>query len=61
MPKFTIDSVEYNTEDLNEQAQKLYASLQYAMVQLKKIESEAEIYKIAHQALANELRQELAK
>ncbi|MDA9794844.1 DUF6447 family protein [Paracoccaceae bacterium] len=61
MPKFTIDSVEYNTEDLNEHAQKLYSSLQYAMVQLKKIESEAEIYKIAHQTIANELRQELAK
>ena len=61
MPKFSIDSVEYNTEDLSEHAQKLYNSLQYAMVQLKNIESEAEIYKIAHKALADELWKELAK
>jgi hypothetical protein len=61
MPKFTIDSVEYNTEDLNEHAQKLYTGLQYAMVQLKKIDTEAEIYKIAHKALVSELRQEIAK
>lgn len=61
MPKFSIDSVEYNTEDLSEHAQKLYNSLQYAMVQLKKIESEIEIYKIAHKALADELRNEITK
>ena len=61
MPKFTIDSVEYDTEDLGEHAQKLYASLHYAMLQLKKIESEAEIHRIAHKVLVNELQQELTK
>ena len=60
MPKFTIDSIEYNTEDLNEHAQKMYNSLQYTMLQLNKIEKEVEIYKIAHKALVDELRKELA-
>ena len=61
MPKFTVDAIEYNTEDLNEQAQKTYQSLQYTMLQLKKMETEVEIYKVAHKALADELRKELAK
>lgn len=61
MPKFTIDSIEYNTEDLNEHAQKLYSSLQYAIVQLKKIENEVEVYRTANKVLIDELRQELAK
>ena len=61
MPKFTIDSIEYNTEDLSEHAQKLYNSLQYTMVQLKKIESEAEIYRIAQKVLVSELQHELAE
>ena len=61
MPKFTVDDIEYNTEDLSEQAQKTYQSLQYTMLQLKKIETEVEIYKVAHRALADELRKELAK
>ena len=61
MPKFTIDSVEYNTEDLSEHGQKLYNSLQYTMVQLKKIENEAEVYRIAHKVLVSELQHELAK
>lgn len=61
MPKFTVDDIEYNTEDLSEQAQKTYQSLQYTMLQLKKIETEVEIYKVAHRALADELRKELEK
>ena len=61
MPKFTVDEIEYNTEDLSEQAQKTYQSLQYTLLQLKKIETEVEIYKVAHKALADELRKELAK
>tara|TARA_B110000003_G_C16481089_1_gene469599 strand:- start:178 stop:408 length:231 start_codon:yes stop_codon:yes gene_type:complete len=61
VPKFTVDAIEYNTEDLNEQAQKTYQSLQYTLLQLKKIETEVEIYKVAHRALAEELRKELAK
>lgn len=61
MPSFTIDSIQYNTEDLNEHAHKMYNSLQYAMLQLKKIESEVAIYKIAQKALVDELRNELSK
>ena len=61
MPKFTVDEIEYNTEDLSQQAQKTYQSLQYTMLQLKKIETEVEIYKVAHRTLAEELRKELAK
>jgi|TARA_B110000211_G_C13587869_1_gene339102 hypothetical protein len=60
MPKFTIDSIDYNTEDLSEHAKKMYDSLQYTLLQLKKNESEIEIYKIAHQALADALRNKLA-
>ena len=61
MPKITVDGIEYNTEELSEHAQKLYNSLQYTMVQLKKIENEAEIYRIAHKVLVSELQHELAK
>lgn len=61
MPKFTIDGIEYNTEDLNEHCQKVYETLQYSLVQLQKIENEIEIYKIAHKHLSNEFRLEVSK
>ena len=59
MPKFTIDKIEYHTEDLTEHGEKLYQSLQFSMRELKKIESELEVYKTAHKAFTKEFRSEL--
>ena len=61
MPKFTVDSINYNTEDLSEYGQKIYESLQFTLMQLGKLENEIEIYKIAHKALSDEFRSAINK
>lgn len=60
MPKFTIDKVEFNTEDLSDQGRKVFESLQFVMIQLQKVENELDVYKIAYATLTEKLRSELA-
>ena len=61
MPKFSVDGVEYNTEDLTDNGKSLVASLQFVSVQLEKFNREIAIYQIARnaciQAIKSEIRQ----
>ena len=59
MPKFTIDSVEYNTEDLTDNGKAQLASLQFLEVQMKKLQSEIAVYQTARSAYVAALKEEL--
>ena len=59
MPKFTVDGLEYNSEDLSENGKAQLASLQFLEVQMKKIESELAVYKTARATYLLSLKQEL--
>ena len=43
MPKFTVEGIEYNTEDLSENGKAQLASLQFLEVQMNKLKSEVAV------------------
>lgn len=61
MPKITIDDIEYNTEDMSDNAKAQLASLQFLEVQMKKIKSEIAVYETAKSAYIQSLKTELEK
>lgn len=61
MPKITVDSIEYNTEDLSDNGKAQLASLQFLEVQLNKINSEVAVYQTARNAYISALKEELQK
>ena len=61
MPKITIDNIEYNTEDMSDNAKAQLASLQFLEVQMKKIKSEIAVYETAKSAYIQSLKAELEK
>tara|TARA_B100001173_G_C15612983_1_gene389671 strand:- start:229 stop:423 length:195 start_codon:yes stop_codon:yes gene_type:complete len=61
MPKIKVDDVEYNTEDMSENAKAQLASLQFLDIQMGKIKSEIAVYETAKMAYIKALKEELAK
>ena len=61
MPKITVDNIEYNTEDMSDNAKAQLASLQFLEVQMKKIKSEIAVYETAKNAYIQFLKAELEK
>jgi len=61
MPKITIDNIEYNTEDMSDNAKAQLASLQFLEVQMTKIKSEIAVYETAKSAYIQSLKTELEK
>ena len=61
MPKITVDNIEYNTEDMSDNAKAQLASLQFLEVQMKKIKSEIAVYETAKNAYIQSLKGELEK
>ena len=61
MPKITVDNIEYNTEDMSDNAKAQLASLQFLEVQMKKIKSEIAVYETAKNAYIQTLKAELEK
>jgi hypothetical protein len=61
MPKITIDGIEYNTEDLNDNAKAQLASLQFLEAQMSKIKSEIAVYQTAQMSYQKALKAELSK
>lgn len=61
MPKFTMDGLEYNTEDLSDNGKAQLASLQFLESQMQKINSEIAVYQTARNSYANALKEELKK
>lgn len=59
MPKITIDEIEYNTEDLTENAKAQVASLQFLEVQMNRLKNEIAVYNTAREAYVAALKQEL--
>jgi hypothetical protein len=61
MPKITVDSIDYNTEDLTENGKAQLASLQFLEQQMIKLKSEIAVYQTARNAYAQALKAELGK
>jgi hypothetical protein len=61
MPKFTVDGIEYNTEDLSENGKAQLASLQFLELQRRKIKDEIAVYNTAKASYITGLKAELEK
>ena len=59
IPKITVDGMEYNTEDLSDNAKAQIASLQFLEAQMAKIKSEIAVYETAKSAYIQALKAEL--
>ena len=60
MPKFKLDDIEYNSEDLTENGKAQLASLQFLEVQMNKLKSEIAVYETAKIAYVNQLKKDLS-
>lgn len=61
MPRFTVDEVEYNTEDLSDNGTAQLASLQFLEAQMNKLKSEIAVYQTARNSYIAGLKAELGK
>lgn len=61
MPQVTIDGLNYNTEDLNDNGKAQLASLQFLERQMAKLKVEISVYQTARTAYAHALKVELDK
>jgi hypothetical protein len=61
MPKFTVDGIDYNTEDLSENAKTQLSSLQFLEFQMRKIKDEITVYNTAKASYIAGLKAELEK
>ena len=59
MPKFTVEGIEYNTEDLTENGKAQLASLQFLEVQMNKLQSEIAVYQTARNSYVAALKVEI--
>ena len=59
MPKFTMDEIEYNTEDLTDNGKAQLASLQFLEVQMQKLQSEIAVYQTARNSYLAALKAEV--
>tara|TARA_B100000242_G_scaffold292259_1_gene267289 strand:- start:3547 stop:3732 length:186 start_codon:yes stop_codon:yes gene_type:complete len=59
MPKFTLDEIEYNSEDLTDNGKAQLASLQFLEVQMNKLQSEIAVYQTAKNSYIAALKAEL--
>ncbi|HEV8034168.1 hypothetical protein [Yoonia sp.] len=61
MPKFNVDGIEYNTEDLSDNGKAQLASLQFLEFQMRKIKDEIAVYNTAKASYIAGLKAELEK
>lgn len=61
MPKLTVDGIEYNTEDLTDNGKAQLASLQFLEVQMQKLKTEIDVFKVARESYAEKLKAALKK
>lgn len=61
MPKITIDDIEYNSEDLTENGQLQFASLQFLEGQMQKIRNEMAVYQTAQRTYVAALKAEIVQ
>lgn len=58
MPKFTVEDIEYNTEDLSDNGKAQLASLQFLEVQMNKLKAEIVVYQTARNSYVAALKAE---
>ena len=61
MPKFVVDGIEYNTEDLSDNGKAQFASLQFLEVQMQKLKNEIAVYQTARNSYVAALKVELGE
>lgn len=61
MPRFTIDGIDGNSEDLSETGKAQLASLQFLEFQMRKIQDEIAVYNTAKASYIAGLKAELEK
>lgn len=59
MPKITLDDIEYNSEDMTENAKAQLVSLQFTDAQIRKLRQEIAISETARQAYISFLKREI--
>ena len=59
MPKIKLDDIEYNSEDMSENAKAQLVSLQFTDAQIKKLKQEIAISETARQAYIAALKREI--
>ena len=59
MPKFKVEGIEYNSEDLSENGKAQLASLQFLEVQMNKLQSELAVYQTARNSYVAALKGEI--
>ena len=59
MPKFTMDEIEYNSEDLSDNGKAQLASLQFLEAQMQKLQSEIAVYQTARNSYLAALKAEV--
>jgi hypothetical protein len=58
--KFKMDEIEYDLNQLNDNAKAQYASLQFLSAQMEKIQAEIAVYQTARNAYVAALKAELS-
>lgn len=61
MVKVVVQNVEYETENLSDNAKAQLASLQFLEVHIQQIENEIAVHQTARKAYADSLKRELSK
>ena len=59
MPNITIDGKEYDINDLSDKAKEQVANLQFVQNELKRLEAQIAVHKVAAQVYSNALTNEL--
>ena len=59
MPKFIVEGVEYNSEDLSDRGNANLNSLKYTVKKIKELESEIAIYETAKRAYLFAMKSEI--
>ncbi len=61
MPKFTVDGIDYHTEDLSEEGRAQLANLQFLEGQMLKLRKEIAVFETAKATYVRGLKAELEK
>lgn len=61
MPKFTVDGIDYHTEDLSDEGTAQLANLQFLEGQMLKLRKEIAVYETAKATYVRGLKAELEK
>ena len=61
MPKITLDDIEFNSEDLSENGQRILTSLQFTNIKIKNLTDEIAVLSTAKNSYDAQIREKLEK